>query len=95
MNNQAPIKSVLVSGNLNSSVKYKLCPPTEFREGVWNLCLSSIAFNCKTQYVKEICAISCNFVNGHRYNKNNEVELYEESLALTLIESKTKTQYFG
>jgi hypothetical protein len=93
MSSIGPIKSVVVSGNLKSTIKYLLCPPTEFRTGVWNISLSSIATSCHTRNVKEICTISCNMVNADKYNKNNEVEVFEQPLAMTLIESdKPKVQ---
>ena len=95
INNISPIKSVVVSGNLQSSIKYKLCPPSEFREGIWNICLSSIGVSCVIPNVKEICTISCNLVNAEKYNRNNEVELYEQPLGITVINTGTKVTQFG
>ena len=77
--NQAPIKSVVISGNLlNNLLTYELCPASEFSDGVWNLCNSSISYYCKAANVNEICQISCNLVKSQRYNKSFEVETYDQ-----------------
>ena len=54
-----PIKSVLIKGILNSpnesdKLIYKLCPVTEFSEGLWNLSIVSLFYNCRiTTNVKD------------------------------------------
>jgi len=91
-----PIKSVLVTGNLQSgAVKYKLCPPSEFREGLWHICLSSIGVSCQIANVKEMCIVSCNLVNAQKYNKHNQIEVYEQPLVMTIINTGVKVQQFG
>ena len=85
--NLSPIKSVIISGNLNDSITYKLCPSTEFSEGVWNLSLFSVAYVCNVNDVNLICSIACNLVKAQKYNLNNEVESYEQPLAVFSIES--------
>ena len=94
MNYVSPIKSIVISGNLQSSIKYQLCPPSEFRQGVWNICLSSVGVSCVIPNVKELCSVSCNVVNAQKYNKNNEVEVFEQPLGMLLIESGTKIENF-
>ena len=99
MNVGAPIKSVVIYGNLqNDNLTYKLCPSSEFSEGVWNICISSLGYICKTN-VNELCEVSCNLVKSQKYNNNFEVESYDEPFTLFLLESsansKKKCLYFG
>ena len=84
----APIKSVLISGNLNSDLIYKLYPSTEFSEGGWNMTISSIAYTFNNDIVlKELCAISSNLVKSQKLNKNSEIETYEQPFLLFLLEN--------
>lgn len=80
MSNQAPIKSVIVNGNLKSGLTYNLCPISEFSEGAWNICVSAIAFSFKIQNFNELCDISCNLVKSQKFNASYEVERYNQSL---------------
>lgn len=80
MNNQGPIKSVVVSGNLKKGLTYLLYPLTEFSEGAWNICVSAVAFNFKTENFNELCGISCNLVKAQKFNASHEVECYDEIL---------------
>ena len=96
---QAPIKSIAISGNLkNNDLKYILCPSTEFSEGVWYISISSVAFSTKTT-IGEICEISCNLVKGQKYKKDSyEVELYNQPFGVFLFEAATqkkKIVYLG
>lgn len=90
-----PIKSVVIVGNLNSSLKYKLCPLTEFSEGKWNMCLYSAAYSCNINDVNSICSISCNLVKAQKYNLNNEIELYEQPLGICQIQSVVSKRTFN
>ena len=92
---QSLIKSVIISGNLNNSLKYKLCPSTEFSEGVWNLCVLSAAYSCNTIQINAICSISCNLVKAQKYNSNNEIELYEQPLCICQIRSEIPKKTFS
>jgi hypothetical protein len=93
----SPIKSVIVSGNLNrkNSIKYQLCPSTEFSEGLWNISVASIGFSCNERNVKELCRVSCNLVKCQKFNSNQEVQTYEQPFALFKIETSEKTIQFG
>ena len=93
--NLSPIKSVIISGNLNNTITYKLCPITEFSEGVWNLSILSVAYACNQNDVNFICSLACNLVKAQKYNLNNEVELYEQPLAVFRIESATPLKVFN
>ena len=54
MDKKAPIKSIVITGNLNNTdLKYQLCPVNEFSEGVWNVAILSIAYLCSIQNFKE------------------------------------------
>ena len=90
-----PVKSVIIVGNLNRTLKYKLCPLTEFSEGKWNLSLFSAAYSCNTNDVNEICSITCNLVKAQKYNLNNEVELYEQPLGICQIQSAVSKKTFN
>ena len=96
---QAPIKSVVISGNLkNNDLKYILCPSTEFSEGVWYISISSVAFSTKT-IISEICQISCNLVKAQKYRKDSyEIELYNQPFGVFLFEAASpikKIVYLG
>ena len=91
----APIKSVLLIGKVSSALIYRLCPSTEFSEGVWNLCLSSIAYSCTTPNIEELCSISCNMVKSQRFNQEFIVESYEQPLGLCLIKTQKYSANFG
>ena len=92
MNYVSPIKSIVISGNLQSSIKYQLCPPSEFRQGVWNICLSSIGVSCVIPNVKELCSVSCNVVNAQKYNKTMKWKFLNNLLVcyLSNLEPKLK-----
>ena len=87
MTNEAPVKSIILSGSINSNLCYKLCPSTEFSEGVWNISISSVAYRCKAPNVNEISEISCNLVKSQKLNSNYEVESYDQPFGLLLIKS--------
>ena len=93
--NTSPIKSVIVSGNLLNQLVYKLCPSSEFSEGVWNIKISSIGYSCDVPNFKEICEISCNLVKSQRYNKSFQVELYDEPFIIFVLETQKTTLNFG
>ena len=100
MDSQAPIKSVLITGNLkNSDLKYILCPSTEFSAGVWHMCISSVAYSSNIAQIKELCEISCNLVKAQKYSASSyEVESYNQPFAIFLLEdskSKKNAVYFG
>ena len=80
MNNQAPIKSVIVNGNLRSGLTHILCPISEFSEGAWSICVSAIAFSFNIENFNEICDISCNLVKSQKFNASHEVERYNQTL---------------
>ena len=70
MDTKAPIKSVILTGNLiKNDLIYHLCPVTEFSEGVWNICIRSIAFDCTIENFSELCQISCNVVKSQKFTK--------------------------
>jgi hypothetical protein len=89
-----PIKSVLLKGRIQQSVTYKLCPGTEFSEGVWNLSLLSLTYSVITsdQTNKEVFSISCNQVKGHQFSSSNEVESYNQPLSTFIVDHKLKTK---
>jgi hypothetical protein len=91
-----PIKSVIISGNLNvkNSVKYQLCPSTEFSEGLWNISVASIAFTCREQNVREHCNLSCNLVKAQKFSDRQEVQSYQQPFALFMLETGIKTIQF-
>ena len=97
MDRKAPIKSIIISGNLkNKDLKYKLCPVNEFSEGVWNVAILSIAYFCAVDNFYEHCQISCNLAKAQKFNSENfQVELYEQPFALFSVEEGRKTIYFG
>ena len=92
-NNLVPIKSVVISGNLLDGISYKLCPITEFSEGVWNLTLSSLGYYCNIPDIDNICSVSCNLVTAQKYNSNNEVELYEQPFGIFILKQGPKKTF--
>ena len=94
MDNKGPIKSVILTGNLKqNSIKYSLCPVTEFSEGVWNITVCSIGYYC-TENFHEHCEISCNLVKAQKFNKSFEVETYNQPFAVFLLNTGQRTLYF-
>ena len=69
MNNEAPIKSVIITGNSKSQITYKLHPDTEFSQGVWYISVSSLAYSSNIE-LNELCSVSCNLVKSHRIVKD-------------------------
>ena len=99
MNLAGPVKSVIISGNLQNEVlTYKLCPSSEFSDGVWNICILSLGYTCNENDVSEICEVTCNLVKSQKYNHNSEVESYDQPFSLFLLDStnsRKKCLYFG
>ena len=87
MDNKGPIKSVIINGNLkNNRLIYKLCPVTEFSNGVWNIAVKAVSYYCTTENYKELCKISCNLVKAQKFNKSYEVECYEQPFGVFILE---------
>ena len=95
MDTRGPIKSVIISANLQKGLKYRLCPSTEFSEGVWNITISNIGYICNIPNYQEICEISCNVVKAQKYNETFEVQTYDQPFGIFVLESKKKTVNFG
>ena len=95
MNGGAAIKSVIVSGNLNDNLVYKLCPNTEFSDGAWNVTIKSIGYSCLVPNFKDLCQISCNLVKSQRYKDSYEVESYDQPFNIFLLETKTTSLNLG
>ena len=96
MDIKGPIKSVIVSGNLkDSKLTYKLCPVTEFSDGVWNIAIRCVSYNCQNQNFKENCKISCNLSKAQKFNNSFEVESYEQPFGLFLLEEGKHVINFG
>ena len=69
MDLKGPIKSVIISGNLkNTKLTYKLCPVTEFADGVWNIAIKCVSYVCLNENFKENCKISCNLSKAQKWN---------------------------
>ena len=85
-----PIKSVLLKGSINDYIVYKLCPITEFSEGVWQLSIFSIAYSVPAilNEINDIFSISCNLVKGQKYSILNEVENYQLPLTTFILQNK-------
>ena len=86
----SPIKSVLLKGSIKDFIVYKLCPITEFSEGVWQLSLFSIAYTVPpiVNEFNDFYSISCNLVKGQKYSISNEVENYELPLSTFILRNK-------
>ena len=96
MENQGPVKSVIISGNLQNDLVYKLCPPTEFSEGVWNIAINDIGFQVNVKNFEALCQISSNIVKAQKYNDSFEVESYDQPFGIFTLKSKEKTTiHFG
>ena len=96
MDNKGPIKSVIISANLkDSKLIYKLCPVTEFSNGVWNIAVKSISFSCGIENYKELCKISCNLVKSQKLNNFFQVESYEQPFGVFSLENGIHVINFG
>lgn len=91
-----PIKSVLLKGRIHQTLTYKLCPGTEFSEGIWNLSLVSLTYSLIDSQLtnKEVFSISCNQVKGQKISTSNQIENYDQPLATFLLDHKVKTKTF-
>ena len=89
-----PIKSVLLKGRIQQPVTYKLCPGTEFSEGIWTLSLISLTYSLidSQQTNKELFSISCNQVKAQKISSSNEIENYDQPLTTFLLDHKVKTK---
>ena len=96
MDSKAPIKSVLLSANLETNfLKYTLCPVNEFSEGVWNIAIKSIAFSCEIRNFKEICQISCNLCKAQKRNQSFQVQSYQQPFGTFVMQEGKHVIYFG
>ena len=96
MNIEGPIKSVIIKGKINKVLVYKLCPSTEFSEGVWNICLSGLGYTLRTNDYSEICKVSCNMIKSQKFNEDNySVQIYEQPLAMFLLSSEKLKNTFS
>jgi hypothetical protein len=90
--------SVLLKGSIKSKIVYKLSPSTEFSEGVWNLSLASISYSTSsTNNIKDIYSITCNVIKGQKFSVSNEVETYDQTLNIVVIDTSLQknTIYFN
>lgn len=70
MNN--PLKSIVIEGDLGlGEIQYKLCPDyLNVHQGIWEIAVYNIATTQIGVLDKDyIFQISCNFVQGHMFNK--------------------------
>ena len=93
MAQKGPLKSIILSGNLNQNLKYQLCPVTEFSEGVWNITVCSIGYSCVENFF-EHCEISCNLSKAQKFNEAFQVETYNQPFGLFLLHNGKRTIYF-
>ena len=85
----APVKSIIISGNTNTQISYKLYPDTEFSQGVWYMCMPSLAYSSNLE-IKELCSVSCNLVKSQKVINNYDVQCYEQPFGIFLLESPSK-----
>jgi hypothetical protein len=95
MDKFGPIKSVIISGNLNKKLFYKLCPNNEFSDGYWNISINTVAYSCRIANFNVLCELTCNLVRGQKYNDSFQVESYDHPLAIFLLETTKTTIHFG
>ena len=95
MENQGPIKSVIISGNLQNDLVYKLCPSTEFSDGVWHIAILGLSYSCNVQNFQELCEINCNVVKSQKFNNSFEVQSYDQPFVMFVLESKKTALKFG
>ena len=97
MDKKGPIKSFILTGNLNQNcLIYKLCPVTELSEGVWNMTVCSVAYSCEIQNFEEFFQISCNLVKAQRFNDTSfEVESYNQPFGIFKLQRGKRIIYFG
>ena len=95
MDLRAPIKSIILSGNLNQNLKYQLCPVTEVSEGVWNITVCSIGYSCDIENFSEHCEISCNLSKAQKFNETFEVQTYNQPFGVFLLQKGKGTAYFN
>jgi hypothetical protein len=84
-----PIKSVILKGKLNENIVYRLCPITEFSEGIWCLSVRSLSYtiNALPNQIKNLFSISCNQIKGQKFSSSNEIETYNQPLSMFLIKN--------
>jgi hypothetical protein len=88
MPNSAPIKTLLLSGNLKNNISLKLYPVSDFNQGRWNMCVTQLIYHIKQDAVDEICGISTNLIKGTKFTAENEIQTIFQPLNLFLIQGK-------
>ena len=80
-------KAVQVSGNLSSNqIVYRLCPPNEFSEGVWNVAIANVGYE-SNENLNVFCTVSCNLVQSQKISDSNQVISYQMPLTAFLIKT--------
>ena len=86
----AALKSVLLKGTIDQSLKYPLGLVHEITEGDWQIALSTISFkfHAKTQHEPDIprrvLKITSNYVMTHDVNERNEI-IYTPAVLSTIF----------
>jgi predicted transposase YbfD/YdcC len=90
----APIKTLYLKGTLTEGIKIKLYPFSEFQQGRWNICISQMIFHLTNEVrikekiipIKDICAVSCNFIKVTQYSEANELQTVFQNLNIFLLQ---------
>jgi len=73
------IKCAQISGNVNGSLKYRLCPSTEFSTGRWNVAISEVCAHANEEF-KGFITLSTDFSVNQQFNNKKEIEIYQQPL---------------
>ena len=65
------IKCAQISGNVNGSLKYRLCPSTEFSTGRWNVAISEECAHANEEF-KGFITLSTDFSVNQQFNNKKE-----------------------
>jgi hypothetical protein len=86
MPNNAPIRTLLLSGNLkNNDISLKLYPISDFNKGRWNMCVAQIIYHIKDDIVDEICGISSNLIKSTTFTAQNEIQTVYQTSNMFLV----------
>jgi hypothetical protein len=86
----APIKTSVLNGNLNSgTLSSQICEnSTNISNGLWNISFPTFCFDSKDQNGL-FCSVSCNLVKDKRFNpQTKQLETYNPVLASLFLKGR-------
>jgi hypothetical protein len=85
------LKSVLVSGNIEKPLRYKLCQANPMiRRGVWEMAIASVSFKLTARLSKSM-TLTSNYVQDQSVNDKGALETASSVLAVLSVSGNKNT----